>query len=215
MNPRTAVIAAAITTVAFLGASGTASAVPPVEPGLAATSQVADEYPELTAAAMAELAAGTDVAAAGRKDIVRIATKEIGYTERANNCNKYSRDCAAWCGMFARWVWQKAGVSKLPPAGYGKAWVATYWAKWGKDKDLLKRRPAGTRGGNPQAGDAIVYGVPGSLDGHVGIVVKVHSDGKLTTIDGNLSDKVVKRTIDPKTKTTNGGAVYGYVRPVF
>ncbi|GAB2821302.1 CHAP domain-containing protein [Lentzea nigeriaca] len=154
-----------------------------------------------------------EIAAAA--DIVRIATAEVGYKERANNCNKYSDDCAAWCGMFARWVWKKAGVTKLPPAGYGKAWVATYWAKWGADNDLLKRRPAGTRGGNPKAGDAIVFGTPGSLNGHVGIVVKVHSDGKLTTIDGNLSDKVTKRTIDPKTTTTNGGAVYGYVKPKF
>lgn len=148
-------------------------------------------------------------------DIVRIATAEVGYKERANNCNKYSGDCAAWCGMFARWVWNKAGVKKLPPAGYGKAWVATYWAKWGADQGLLKKRPAGTRGGSPKAGDAIVFGVPGSLNGHVGLVVKVHADGTLTTIDGNLSDKVTKRTIDPKTATTNGGAVYGYVKPTF
>lgn len=147
--------------------------------------------------------------------IVRVANAEVGYRERAGNCNKYSSDCAAWCGMFARWVWKKAGVTKLPPAGYGKAWVATYWAQWGADNKLLKRRPADTRGGNPKAGDAIVYGIPGSLNGHVGIVAEVHADGKLTTIDGNVSDKVTKRTIDPKTATSNGGAVYGYVKPTF
>lgn len=199
----TAGVLSAVVSALLLGSSATA-----------ATDDVRDDFPALTAAATQELATG-DVELAAASDIVRIANGEVGYEERANNCNKYSSDCAAWCGMFARWVWKKAGVTKLPPAGYGKAWVATYWAKWGADNDLLKRRPAGTRGGSPKAGDAIVYGNPGSLNGHVGIVVKVHSDGKLTTIDGNLSDKVTKRTIDPKTKTTNGGAVYGYVKPKF
>ncbi|RZQ62221.1 CHAP domain-containing protein [Amycolatopsis suaedae] len=196
MSPR---LLSAVGAVAVAALLGTATPV-------SAESELRDEFPALTAAA--------DLAAS-RSEVVRIANGEVGYRERAGNCTKYSKDCAAWCGMFTRWVWNKAGVSKLPPAGYGKAWVATYWASWGAGKGLLKRRPAGTRKGDPAAGDVIVYGVPGSLAGHVAIVAKVHADGKLTTIDGNLSNKVVKRTIDPKTTTTNGGSVYGYVRPAF
>ncbi|GAA4441162.1 CHAP domain-containing protein [Actinokineospora soli] len=202
-----ALLGVLLTAVVVSGAPSASAAPTPAAPAAVTATAVHDDHPELTAAAMAELA--------GTSDIVRIAKSQVGYKERAGNCTKYHRDCAAWCGIFTHWVWKKAGVSKLPPAGFGRAWVATYWAKWGKDKGLLKRRPAGTRGGNPKAGDVIVYGKPGSLNGHVGIVVKVHANGKLTTVDGNLSNKVVTHTIDPKTKVINGGAVYGYVRPKF
>lgn len=152
--------------------------------------------------------------AALRARIIRIANGEIGTREQGANCQKYSRICEAWCGVFTRWVWRKAGVSKLPrlsPATTHSTWWATYWGEWAKPHDRFKAN----RPGRATPGDAIVYGEPGT-NGHIGIVLQVHADGTLTTAEGNFGEMVSRRHIDPKTAVggeTNQHA-YGYVSPV-
>jgi hypothetical protein len=62
-----------------------------------------------------------------------------------------------------------------------------------------KAIPAGS--GPPQPGDLIV------CDEHIGIVESVGADGSISTIEGNSSDKVSRRTYG-----SDGGGALGYVR---
>ncbi len=156
--------------------------------------------------------------AALRARIIRAANGEIGTREHGDNCQKYSGTCGSqWCGVFIHWVWHKAGATKLPtltpPKGKPthSAWWATFWGQWGAKHDRFKPNDPDM----PTPGDAIVYGARGA-DGHIGMVLRVHADGTLTTSEGNYGDMVSRRHIDPKTAV--GGArnkhVHGYVSPV-
>ena len=70
------------------------------------------------------------------------------------------------------------------------------WA-WGERAG--KAIPAGS--GTPQPGDLIVW------DEHIGVVESVQPDGRITTIEGNSSDQVARRSYD-----ASGGGAVGYVR---
>jgi hypothetical protein len=151
-----------------------------------------------------------------RAKVIRIANGEIGTREHGLNCQKYG-GCMPWCGVFTRWVWQRAGVSKMPrptPVPGKPEWrtarYATYWGDWAANHHRFKPN----RPGQPTPGDAIVYGAPGT-DGHIGIVLRVHADGTLTTAEGNYGDMVSRRHIDPRTAIGGGSNqhVYGYVTP--
>ncbi|MGI5499271.1 FG-GAP repeat domain-containing protein [Lentzea sp. CA-135723] len=149
-----------------------------------------------------------------RTTIADIAKGEIGVAEP--NCNKYG-PCngggTAWCAMFATWVWERAGIKGVPRGQY----VATSLGSWGQQQGTWKPRPAG-QVGNPQVGDWVVYGAPGSgVGGHVSVVVAVNGNGTITTVDGNSgpgSRYVHQTTIDPRTATANANRpVSGYVSP--
>ena len=56
-------------------------------------------------------------------------------------------------------------------------------------------------GVTPTAGDLIVW------DEHIGIVESVGADGKISTIEGNSSDQVARRSYG-----ADGGGAIGYVR---
>lgn len=134
-----------------------------------------------------------------RQKIVSIAAGQLGVRESANNCNPYG-SCAAWCAMFGTWVWQKAGVD-VPDEAFTGSWfnwgVANGHSTWGH------------RGLQP--GDAVMYGsgpADPSTSRHVDLVEKVHTDGKITVIGGNVQDKVTRRVKDPAVAD-----IYGYVRP--
>jgi hypothetical protein len=153
-----------------------------------------------------DLAGGaTHAQAVGRNDIVATANAEVGNSESNGGCLKYG-PCREldWCAMFVEWVWNTAGVSPVP-----STWVATAVGSWGVERGLFKR-------GNPLPGDFAVYGEPGSgTGGHVSLVASVNGDGTLTTIDGNSSNAVVRRTINPATATAGSRNVRisGYVAP--
>jgi hypothetical protein len=160
--------------------------------------------------------------------IAQLAIKEIGaaekhgtndYPKRYTKVNKHIVWGEAWCGVFAYWVWAKAGVSKRPPMntrrGMAQGHWATYWQEWGKEHHRWKRI-GGKR--DPWIGDVIVYGhYPDS--GHVGIVVdvKYSRKGKVThirTVEGNFGDKVTDRGWRKITQLTgNGQPATGFVSP--
>ncbi|MCG8927781.1 FG-GAP-like repeat-containing protein [Lentzea sp. CC55] len=149
-----------------------------------------------------------------RTTIVTIAKGEVGVAEP--NCNKYG-PCnggrTAWCAMFATWVWERAGVKGVPRGQY----VATSLGSWGQKQGTWKPRPAG-QVGNPQVGDWVIYGAPGSgTGGHVSVVVAVNGNGTITTVDGNSGPGtryVHQTTIDPRTAKANANRpVSGYVSP--
>ncbi|MER6162843.1 CHAP domain-containing protein [Streptomyces sp. NPDC001868] len=156
------------------------------------------------------MGAGTSHAAT-RAQIASIAEAEVGNSESNGGCKKYG-PCTTtpWCAYFASWVWRTAGVSPVPNTA-----VARGVGLWGQQQGLFSARPAGGIG-NPEPGDIAVYGTPANASGgHVSIVTAVHSNGTITTIDGNYGDKVARRVIDPRTARsgTDSLLISGYVKP--
>jgi hypothetical protein len=100
-----------------------------------------------------------------------------------------------WCAYFVSWAARGAGVP-LGDSGQGFGRVDDVYA-WAQKTG--KAIPAGT--GKPQPGDLIVW------DEHIGIVESVGADGAISTIEGNSSDKVSRRTYG-----SDGGGAIGYVR---
>lgn len=113
-----------------------------------------------------------------------------------------------WCAHFASWVYLQAGMP-LPgykqPSAKPPAWnpIASVNTMYNKLSDLGKIY------NTPHIGDLIFYYRSGSSGekGHVGIVTDLR-DGKVVSIEGNLSDRVAQVThklSDPK--------IAGYGRP--
>jgi hypothetical protein len=143
-----------------------------------------------------------------RQHIADIARSQIGAT---NNGCSYGPCGLDWCAMFATWSWERAGIIGAPRGTY----VATALGTWGQQRGLFKARPAGQTG-SPAVGDWAVYGAPGSgTGGHVSVVVAVHGDGTITTVNGNYNDKVVETRINPATHRAGSRSVLisGYVSP--
>ncbi len=160
--------------------------------------------------------------------VLEIARNEIGYKEKETNSQldnktanagnenltKYSRDLAAagyyqaskqgvaWCDVFVDWVhYMAAGknadeaqrvICQSGPYGAGCYFSAQYYKEAGRYYTS-----------NPQPGDQIFFG---DFD-HTGIVEKVEN-GIITTIEGNTSDQVARRTY-----SINSNYVTGFGRP--
>ena len=139
--------------------------------------------------------------------VISIALGEVGYLEKRNNSNLYSKTAnagynnytkywaevlpkwqgQAWCACFVTWVFQKA---------FGKE----------KTKKLLKHYPyvycptmknLFTLNANPKVGDIVIFYYNNQF-AHTGIVTKVNGD-YFKTVEGNTSNG---STIVP-----NGGGV--------
>lgn len=141
-----------------------------------------------------------------RQRIVNTARAQIGASE-PNGCRTYLKDCAhtSWCAAFVEWTWRKSGV---PAASVPKTLVAREVGLWGQRNGLFHRS-------NPKPGDIVVWGAPAArTGGHVAIVVAVHADGRIDTVDGNYRDKVtLRKNIDPRTAKTRKHLISGYVSP--
>ncbi|WP_370949935.1 tachylectin-related carbohydrate-binding protein [Amycolatopsis sp. cg5] len=148
-----------------------------------------------------------------RAKIAALANGEVGTLEA--QCDKYHSACDRgaldWCAMFATWSWSAAGVSGVPRDKF----IARALGEWGVQRGLFKSR-TGTAHGSPKPGDWVIYGPPdGTTGGHVDVIVAVNPDGTITTVGGNLSDRVRRKTIDPDTATSGsqGKHISGYVSP--
>ncbi|HEX4063908.1 MAG TPA: CHAP domain-containing protein, partial [Streptosporangiaceae bacterium] len=90
-----------------------------------------------------------------------------------------------WCADFTKWVWTHAGVT----SGLGTlSPQSATWYTWGKDHG--ESMPENQDPSTAQVGDAVVF-YPGTTPNgtyadHVGIVVKVNSDGTLDLVDGDF-----------------------------
>ncbi|WP_051713487.1 CHAP domain-containing protein, partial [Spirillospora albida] len=127
----------------------------------------------------------------GAQRMVAIAKSQVGIGER-KGASKYgtwygrSFGKAPWCDMFVSWVARQAGVSgKVGRFAYTPA-----HAQWFKSKGRFDRKP--------RVGDLVFFDWKGSrhisrID-HVGLVTKVNRNGTVTTVEGNVSDKVMVRT---------------------
>jgi hypothetical protein len=142
--------------------------------------------------------------------IATVAIGELGTTE--SDCQKYGAGCGdiAWCAMFAKWVWRQAGVTGLPGTNFARGLGA-----WGVDNGLFKAR-SGSGNGNPKVGDWVIYGSPTNAGGgHVQVITQVHSNGRITIVGGNQSNKVTTYTVNPATARSGADnlSISGYVSP--
>ena len=163
--------------------------------------------------------------------VLDIARAEIGYREKQSNSQlddktanagsanwtKYARDLDAvsnfyngkkngyaWCDMFHDWIHLKAWGAPLAmqvlcqpeySAGAGCKYSAQYYKNAGR-----------WHTSNPESGDQIFFYYGGDIN-HTGIVESV-SGNTVTTIEGNTSDVVARRTYN-----TGNSTIAGYGTP--
>jgi len=145
----------------------------------------------------------TNPGSALRSKIVSIARAQVGISE-PKGCMKFGNCKIAWCAIFAGWTWRSAGVKPVFTTA-----VARGVGLWGKQRGLFRS--------TPRIGDIAVYGPPANVvGGHVAVVVAVHSNGTIDTVDGNFGNKVTfRKNVNPKTARsgTKRWLISGYVTP--
>ncbi len=152
-------------------------------------------------------APGTAADAALRARILRAAESKIGYTEPGDYCSVFG-PCEQWCSLFLTWAWERAGV-EIPRYGF----VGYVW-----DWSQLHASVIAGHGGDPQPGDAVMYGT-GPLTvysaPHVGIVEAVYPN-YLVTIEGDVIHGVRRLVIARSHPQAAGepGPIWGYAQPV-
>lgn len=167
------------------------------------------------------------------KQLVEIATAEIGYHEKASNANldsktansgksnytKYSRDLFKagyyngnkqgfdWCDQFVDWCFFKLCGNK-DRAEYIECQTGNFGAGCGFSLKYYKA--AGRFDKNPKVGDQIFfkYSNDDSTADHTGIVVRV-TDSLIETIEGNSGNEVKRKAYQRTDKTIIG---YGHPR---
>ena len=113
--------------------------------------------------------------------LLEVARGEIGYREGANNSNKYGAwygyPNVAWCAQFVSWCANEAG---LLGAAIPKFQWTPSGANWFRER--------GRYGRTPRVGAVgfVYYESKGRI-GHTFIVEQVHSDGTISTIEGNTN----------------------------
>lgn len=163
--------------------------------------------------------------------VLALARNEIGYHEKASNSQldsktansgaanwtKYARDLDSissfyngkkngfmWCDMFVDWLLVKSFGAEtgrkmlcqpLNSSGAGCLYSSRYY------------RSAGRWFTTPQPGDQIFFSFSSGEVSHTGIVESVSST-TVTTIEGNTSDQVARRSY-----ARSSGVIYGYGRP--
>ena len=165
--------------------------------------------------------------------VIDYALSQVGYHEKASNSqlddftansgdqnwNKYAayldtlsgfynsqhKNGYAWCDIFVDFcfvhVYGRSAAQFLlcqpdNSAGAGCSFSAQYFRNKGQFHEK-----------NPQPGDQIFFGSGWGSVWHTGLVVAV-SDSYVTTIEGNTSDQVAKRTY-----RINDPNIFGYGRP--
>ena len=165
------------------------------------------------------------------KRVLELARAEIGYREKASNANlddktanagtgnftKYARDLDAipgfyngakigyaWCDCYFDWLLVKAFGAETAKrmlcqpdnsAGAGCYFSALYY------------RQAGRFFQDPEPGDQIFFTYQAGEVSHTGVVEEV-TGSSVTTIEGNTSDGVYRRSY-----RIGSGQIYGYGRP--
>ena len=148
-----------------------------------------------------------------KNKLVNWCLSQIGYTEGANNWNKYAPKWTAaggwnaqnqpWCDIFVDCAFIECfGIdlaSKLtyqPKGGFSALCSAS--ANYYKSNGAYFSTPA--------VGDQVFFNVSGGIN-HTGIVVGV-TGGMVTCVEGNSSDAVRKNTY-----TVNNSYINGFGRP--
>lgn len=142
---------------------------------------------------------------AARRTAVKSALTQVGVHERGNNggprlvmyrravkgVGEDPRAREPWCADFVSWAWMRAGVP-LGFGGQGSDYVPELVA-WAR---LTGRWHWARAGYRPRQGDLVVYASGGSRSGHIGMVVRTGA-GRIHTVEGNLKDRVMRRSVRP------------------
>jgi hypothetical protein len=178
----------------------TATAAQPTTFTSALTSATAGTGATMGPVALASTATGGTPAG---QAALAAAEAEVGVSEQPPGSNDSPRiaqyrqatagapGAGPWCSYFVSWAARQAGAP-LGDMGQGFGRVDDVWS-WAQK--------SGRTTTTPQPGDLVVW------DEHIGIVESVKPDGSITTVEGNSSDAVSKRSYGPD----HGGAV-GFVR---
>lgn len=129
--------------------------------------------------------------------VVQLAFEQVGYKEGVNNWNIYAADTSMqgvygwnvqnqpWCEIFVEWLFVHLfGGLKAKKMTYGASASCAAHAQLYKDDNAWSM--------NPRKGDQIYFNINGGIN-HTGIVADVTGQ-TVTTIEGNSSDGVAKRT---------------------
>jgi len=134
-----------------------------------------------------------------QEQIVAVATAELGLIEGPkDNQTKYQKTNQPWCGAFVNWVFKEVGV-KIPNCVSTLAGATAF-----KKNNAWQDAESAT----PEIGDCVFFNFPhDGIDriSHIGIVTQVHTNGTITTIEGNTAP-------DKKGDQRNGGQVCEKVR---
>ncbi|GAA1364377.1 hypothetical protein GCM10009661_14020 [Catellatospora chokoriensis] len=141
-----------------------------------------------------------------RDKIVNAAKSQLGTHEWGDNCNPYGQSgvkCGwAWCSMFASWTWRQGGIDVFFP------YSGSFYG-WGQARGLLRSK------NNIRPGDVVMFGASSGASNHIGVVVGVDPDGRITTIEGNWNNEV--RLVGPYDPVSPGPThenIYAVVAPV-
>ena len=183
-----------------------ALAPPPAQQATTAASFATALNGTMAAAPVQATPFGAPAGTSAGQAVLNAVRNEVGVAEQPPGSNDAPRiaqyrqatvgsGVGPWCAYFTSWAAREAGVP-LGDAGQGFGRVDDVWA-WAERSG--KAIPAA--GAQPQPGDLIVW------DEHIGVVESVGADGTISTIEGNSSDQVARRSYG-----ADGGGAIGYVR---
>ncbi|WP_051712929.1 CHAP domain-containing protein [Spirillospora albida] len=160
---------------------GLPAQVQPVAPGGAATAQ------RIVATALGRVGEGE-----ARDGTSSFGTWYGKYTRQAGFA------AAPWCDMFLTWAAAQHGAQKVT----GVFAYTPAHAAWFDEQGRFDRKP--------RLGDYVFFDWNGgrAISGidHVGMVTAVNPDGSVSTVEGNISDKVV-------TRKRTMGTIVGFGHP--
>lgn len=148
-----------------------------------------------------------------KNKLIAWALAQVGYTEGANNYNKYApkwTEAGGWNAQNQPWCDIFVDCCFIECFGIDLASRLTYQPKGGFSAlcsaSANYYKANGAWFSTPQVGDQVFMYVSGGIN-HTGIVVGV-SGGVVTTVEGNSSDAVRKNTY-----RVGDGYINGYGRP--
>ncbi|AMW27000.1 MULTISPECIES: CHAP domain-containing protein [Arthrospira] len=146
-------------------------------------------------------------------DVLRVAVAEVGYTESPPNSNQnkygqwYGMNHVPWCAIFVSYCFDRAGLT-LPirtAKGFAYCQDGVHW---------FQRQ--GRWFSQPQVGDVVFYCWRGDgISDHVGIVETIHSDGSVTSIEGNTAVGNESNGGAVMRRQRRPGVIMGYGRPAY
>lgn len=135
------------------------------------------------------------------EQIVRTAASELGNyeTPKGSNCQKYGAEfgfnCVAWCAIFVSIICKRVGikwkfastVAAMQSAQKNDIWSTTPRVGWA----CMRRYTANT--------------------GHVGVVEFIHSNGEITSLEGNTNAAGSREGDGTYRKRRPGSFWHGYI----
>lgn len=112
---------------------------------------------------------------------IAVGRSQVGYVEPSRNASKFNDwmgNDNPWCGFFQAWVSRASGNGDLFPKAVNFR------------RQVAKVEARGTRIARPRVGSVVFFDYRGwNRPSHVGFVTAVHTNGTITTLDGNTGPR--------------------------